>query len=1074
MKILARKNVISVLLSASMLTSVACGSVFSGFAENTGTDGYLELDRTGMTATACTQYTDYICNGDSCAQAMLDGNENSWWHTDWNSPADIIRPEHPYHWVNIDLNGAKTISKITYLPRNTQSNGRWLKFDVIITDENDKEVKIIENGTFDYVEDDGDFTSRDIVFDPVTAKSVKILITDTDGQGGVQDHADCAELYFYGPANPIDSLKSVIAEAKKLNADEKTTQAKYALLNAIAKAEEVLAEAEETGDDANVETAAKDLRGAIKTFNDAAEAVKPLELDRADMSAEACSQYTDKIQDGDACADAVLDNNVATWWHTDWRSPAHVITPDHPHWITVDLGGVKEISQITYQPRANQANGRWLKYNLIVTDENGNEITVIENGDMGYTEDEKDFCYPSVITFDPIKAKSFKFVITDTDGDSKGDHAACSELYVYAPAPVEKPLATFEVISDTHVSGTDTNSGNYRYLTDAIEDIKKQFPDTSAIINCGDIADYGNEEEMSTYFGLLGEYVDEFSDDFKFINALGNHDIRWKSGGYDEVYERYMRLNKPFRTDDSDNIYYDEWINGCHFIVMNTEWDTKDRWFVSDEQLQWLREKIAENNEDGSKPVFVIAHPPLRDSFEKSSEWGGIGVQDYKIKEVLRDYPNTFLFTGHIHATKTSTTVLPTDFGYMVDVPSIPYSGQIGYHVSVYSDRVEFSLYDYANNKVLSEYDKVAQLPNPAAENGKVLDVNFDNETADDRTDNGNNGTVVGDVEYVEGYTGKAVHIVNDGTGKAQQYIDFGDVLKLDDSDVTIMFNYKAGEKTFEDQVIFGNVSSNDADAGYSFKQTAEGIDFSTGDGAFDSESSARYQDGKWHNFAVTIDRDGKAIYYADGKKVSEEDVSSAGISLDADGKHLILGADADGNCGVKDAYFDDVKIYRHAILESEMTIVYNPFTITTGVDSATLEWDSDYLDYAGHPLAVDYVVINRTQKIEVSDDVESFVIEGLEPGTEYDILAVTHELDHPNNLQDAYQFKITTKQNAYELGDVNHDSKIDINDATLVQQYCVKMKLENFDAALADLNNDGRITVTDATIIGFIATGIK
>ena len=118
--------------------------------------------------------------------------------------------------------------------------------------------------------------------------------------------------------------------------------------------------------------------------------------------------------------------------------------------------------------------------------------------------------------------------------------------------------------------------------------------------------------------------------------------------------------------------------------------------------------------------------------------------------------------------------------------------------------------------------------------------------------------------------------------------------------------------------------------------------------------------------------------------------------------------------------------------------------------------------------------MINRTQKIEVSDDVESFVIEGLEPGTEYDILAVTHELDHPNNLQDAYQFKITTKQNAYELGDVNHDSKIDINDATLVQQYCVKMKLENFDAALADLNNDGRITVTDATIIGFIAAGIK
>ena len=54
-----------------------------------------------------------------------------------------------------------------------------------------------------------------------------------------------------------------------------------------------------------------------------------------------------------------------------------------------------------------------------------------------------------------------------------------------------------------------------------------------------------------------------------------------------------------------------------------------------------------------------------------------------------------------------------------------------------------------------------------------------------------------------------------------------------------------------------------------------------------------------------------------------------------------------------------------------------------------------------------------------------------------------------------------------YEKGDVNHDNTVDINDATLVQQYVVCMDISGiFDLELADMNEDGKITINDATLI--------
>lgn len=65
-----------------------------------------------------------------------------------------------------------------------------------------------------------------------------------------------------------------------------------------------------------------------------------------------------------------------------------------------------------------------------------------------------------------------------------------------------------------------------------------------------------------------------------------------------------------------DSLCFDRWINGYHFIMLNTsEWGKDDCTFTA-ENIEWLDEKLSEN-EDG-RPIFVMIHQPLSRIHTKS------------------------------------------------------------------------------------------------------------------------------------------------------------------------------------------------------------------------------------------------------------------------------------------------------------------------------------------------------------------------------------------------------------------------------------------------------------------------
>ena len=88
-------------------------------------------------------------------------------------------------------------------------------------------------------------------------------------------------------------------------------------------------------------------------------------------------------------------------------------------------------------------------------------------------------------------------------------------------------VMSFEVISDAHISGTDNNASPNKKLLDAMDDISEDYAsDVSAVLNCGDYSNYATEDETKGYFNIIGQYKDQF----EILTALGNHDVRWRSG----------------------------------------------------------------------------------------------------------------------------------------------------------------------------------------------------------------------------------------------------------------------------------------------------------------------------------------------------------------------------------------------------------------------------------------------------------------------------------------------------------------------------------------------------------------
>jgi len=204
---------------------------------------------------------------------------------------------------------------------------------------------------------------------------------------------------------------------------------------------------------------------------------------------------------------------------------------------------------------------------------------------------------------------------------------------------VSKANLTFSVLGDIH--------GNTGKLKIAIGDLYSINSNMDAMILNGDNVDEGLEaqynsveETFKNNKSLLPKII---------IKNIGNHDYYDYSKGTNSPVdvEHFKKMYYDFSGEKS--VYHDKWVKGYHFISLGSEsGNTKELGTVnatlSQAQLMWLKEKLAENYKMG-KPIFVFLHQHLSTSIKG---WVGV-VQRKELTEILSKYPEVILFTSHTH-----------------------------------------------------------------------------------------------------------------------------------------------------------------------------------------------------------------------------------------------------------------------------------------------------------------------------------------------------------------------------------------------------------------------------------------
>lgn len=212
------------------------------------------------------------------------------------------------------------------------------------------------------------------------------------------------------------------------------------------------------------------------------------------------------------------------------------------------------------------------------------------------------------------------------------------ESSVNTKAPEDDGL-TFAVLGDVH--------GNTGRLENAIKDLHNINGNMDAMILNGDNVDQGLKSQYDAMKNTLNKNSKLLPK--TIIKNIGNHDYFDYAKGKNNHEDVQNFINMYLDFSGEKSVYHDTWIKGYHFISLGSEsGNTKElgavNAFLSEKQLDWLKEKLAEKHEKG-KPVFVFLHQHLSTSIK---DWIGV-EQRRELNKVLSSYPEVILFTSHTH-----------------------------------------------------------------------------------------------------------------------------------------------------------------------------------------------------------------------------------------------------------------------------------------------------------------------------------------------------------------------------------------------------------------------------------------
>ncbi len=227
-----------------------------------------------------------------------------------------------------------------------------------------------------------------------------------------------------------------------------------------------------------------------------------------------------------------------------------------------------------------------------------------------------------------------------------------------------KNILTIGLLSDTHLSLSESGQRNKKRFEASLDGIKKFSPDVRAVMICGDLCDWDCLSDI-----LVTREALEARPWLKEVELLvtpGNHDAWCASAeghpGYagKTVFRDYNIFNdflKPFvyrdhtLTDGEELVkgYYHTRINGVNILSV-VGYDGHH----GAEAISWLKSKLDLIRETEKSvpcvrlPVIIMTHvlptKTVVSTYGEASRW-----HSGTIKELLVNYPEALLFAGHTH-----------------------------------------------------------------------------------------------------------------------------------------------------------------------------------------------------------------------------------------------------------------------------------------------------------------------------------------------------------------------------------------------------------------------------------------
>ncbi|MCY9666209.1 metallophosphoesterase [Paenibacillus alginolyticus] len=224
----------------------------------------------------------------------------------------------------------------------------------------------------------------------------------------------------------------------------------------------------------------------------------------------------------------------------------------------------------------------------------------------------------------------------------------------------DEALMSMYIFSDLHIS---QDPQTPRKMKQALQDLTSYENLVDALIITGDLTDTGTMSDYRLLSSILSKYK------LPPIGAnMGNHEYytiwtdahgAWKkstmpNGKTNELSRQQFLTFMNYR-----KTYNEMTIKGYTVLLLSQETYILEKpevgegaWY-SDEQLDWLEERLSSVSKDG-KPVFVMIHQPLPPEGENGGSHFLIRAK--RFREILQPYQNVFVFCGHRHQDFTNGT----------------------------------------------------------------------------------------------------------------------------------------------------------------------------------------------------------------------------------------------------------------------------------------------------------------------------------------------------------------------------------------------------------------------------------